>query len=88
MSEEPALQTETPFVEVARAIPRRDTRVSWHTPGRVIADSPAPCDMVLNCYVDLLMQSDHRRAMEIIEGAVASGLRCHGVVSVSGTSLY
>ncbi|HUA35526.1 MAG TPA: cobalamin-dependent protein [Candidatus Binataceae bacterium] len=74
MPEEAALQNETPFVEVGRPIPRRDSRVAWHTPGRVVADSPAPCDMVLNCYVDLLMQSDHRRAMEIIEGAVASGI--------------
>ncbi len=74
MSEEAALQVEQPFVEVPRTNSRRDSRVTWHTPGRVVAESPAPCDMVLNCYVDLLMQSDHRRAMEIIEGAVASGI--------------
>ena len=74
MPEEAAPQIDISPVEPPRAIPRRDGRAAWHTPGRVVADSPAPCDMVFNCYVDLLMQSDHRRAMELIEGAVASGI--------------
>ena len=74
MSEEAALQIDPPLVQVARTIPRREARVNWHTPGRVVSESPAPCDMVLNCFVDLLMQSYHRRAIEIIEGAVASGV--------------
>jgi MerR family transcriptional regulator, light-induced transcriptional regulator len=73
MQEEPTSQHDSSPVQAPRPF-ARDGRKAWQNPGRVVADSPAPCDMILNCYVDLLMQSDHRRAMEIIEGAVASGI--------------
>jgi MerR family transcriptional regulator, light-induced transcriptional regulator len=34
----------------------------------------APCDVLLRCFVDLLIESDHRRATEIVLGAGASGI--------------
>jgi MerR family transcriptional regulator, light-induced transcriptional regulator len=36
--------------------------------------STAPSDVLLRCFIDLLLESDHRRATEIILGAAASGI--------------
>jgi MerR family transcriptional regulator, light-induced transcriptional regulator len=36
--------------------------------------SAAPCDVLLRCFVDLLLESGHRRASEIVLGAAASGI--------------
>jgi MerR family transcriptional regulator, light-induced transcriptional regulator len=73
MPEETSVLHDSTFNDVPRLL-HRDGVTGWRNPGRVVVDSPAPCDMIFNCYVDLLMQSDHRRAIEIIEGAAATGI--------------